>query len=57
MAESQNIRLDDLTEGVTELTGEELELVVGGMPMTGGLGTGYLCTATQAGSSEDCWND
>lgn len=49
----QNISVEDLTGDVTELTGEELDMVVGGMRP----GSGYVCTATQAGSSEDCWND
>lgn len=53
MTEIQNIRLEDLPEGVTELNDDELDLVVGSMQPS----SGYVCTATQAGASEDCWTD
>ncbi|MBX6387168.1 MAG: hypothetical protein IRZ07_30020 [Microbispora sp.] len=43
-------RIDDLPAGVTELDGEALEVIAGREPMSPG--SGYVCTASQAG---DCW--
>ncbi|MFG6197333.1 hypothetical protein [Nonomuraea sp. JJY05] len=53
---SNLLKIEDLPAGVSELVGEELE-VVAGMPMADMKpGSGYFCSSTWGNPSADCVN-